>query len=337
MKKIAKALLKPVLVSIASQFGAHARRQAQPTLWVLMYHRVLPSSDNRFQQEEPGMLVRPETFALHLQEIKRNFEVMFLSDWVKAKSKGEALPNKACAITFDDGWLDNFEFALPVLRAEKTPATLFAVADKIGTDFQFWPNIIAMLLLNGARSELAKHELFYKLNAQLKALHTPPSRDEIAHIILQLKQYSDVAIFNALYELNWRSLCPAEIPPALMNWDQLTTMQASGLVEIGSHTCSHRRLTAALTTAELEHEIVHSKTILQQKLQAPIELFCFPNGDYNAEALALVQANYRAAVTTQRGINSATAAELHQLTRIGLHDEVSHTKNLLRARLSGWL
>lgn len=302
-----------------------------------MYHRILPSTDARFQQEEPGMLVRPESFAMHLKELKRNFDVMFLSDWVKAKQNGESLPNKACAVTFDDGWLDNFEFALPALKAEAVPATLFAVAEKIGTDFQFWPNIVSILLLNGAGKNLAKHPLFNNLNAQLNSLPAQPSRDQIAHLIFQLKQHSDADIFKALQDINWRSLCPTEIPPALMNWDQLKSMQASGLVEIGSHTCTHRRLTSALTSTELEYEIVKSKKILQDKLSTPIELFCFPNGDYNPEALTLVNTHYSAAVTTKRGINTNNSVALHELTRIGLHDEVSHTRTLFRSRLSGWV
>ncbi|HOY21895.1 MAG TPA: polysaccharide deacetylase family protein [Cellvibrio sp.] len=341
MKSRLKSFVKPVLVSLASQFGPHATSNKTPKLWVLMYHRILPSSDNRFQQEEPGMLVRPESFAMHLKEIKRNFDVMFLSDWVKAKQSGEPLPAKACAVTFDDGWLDNFEFALPALKAEAVPATLFAVAEKIGTDFQFWPNIVSMLLLNGAGRHLAKQPLFSHLESQLNSMAAQPSRDQIAHIIFQLKQRSDADIFNALKDINWRSLCPDEIPPALMNWEQLNSMQASGLVEIGSHTCTHRRLTSALTSAELEHEIVNSKKILQAKLNAPVELFCFPNGDYNAEALSLVETHYAAAVTTKRGINLGDSAthttKLHELTRIGLHDEVSHTRTLLRSRLSGWV
>lgn len=337
MKNTLKAVVKPVLVSLASQFGPHASNHKTAKLWVLMYHRILPSTDARFQQEEPGMLVRPESFAMHLKELKRNFDVMFLSDWVKAKQNGESLPNKACAVTFDDGWLDNFEFALPALKAEAVPATLFAVAEKIGTDFQFWPNIVSILLLNGAGKNLAKHPLFNNLNAQLNSLPAQPSRDQIAHLIFQLKQHSDADIFKALQDINWRSLCPTEIPPALMNWDQLKSMQASGLVEIGSHTCTHRRLTSALTSTELEYEIVKSKKILQDKLSTPIELFCFPNGDYNPEALTLVNTHYSAAVTTKRGINTNNSVALHELTRIGLHDEVSHTRTLFRSRLSGWV
>lgn len=336
MKHSLKRIIKPAAISFASQFGPHNRPQ-QDTLWVLMYHRILPRCDSRFLQEEPGMLVTPDSFAMHLKEIKRHFDVMFLSDWVKAKAKGEKLPAKACTITFDDGWLDNFEYALPALKAEAMPATLFAVADKIGTDFQFWPNIISILLLNNAGTKLAEHPLFERFADDLRTANKHSSRDHIAHIIHQLKQLSDETIFSTLKDIEWQSLCPPELPPALMNWEQLKIMQDSGLVEIGSHTCSHRRLTNALPTEDLRHEIVTSKQILQEKLCKPIDLFCFPNGDYNSEALELVKANYMAAVTTRRGINRPENFNIHELTRIGVHDEVSHTSRLFRARLSGWM
>lgn len=337
MKNLLKSLIKPTLVSFAGQFGSHARASSHESLWVLMYHRVLPITDIRFQQEEPGMLVQADTFAMHVQELKRYFDLVSLGDWVKARARGEQAPKKACAITFDDGWLDNFEYALPILQAEKAPATLFAVAEKIGTDFTFWPNIISNLLFSGAAHAMLKHPLFQSLSAHLLATPTTPSRDHVAYIISLLKQYSDEVIFTALNDINWRSLCPSELPPALMNWEQLKTMQSSGLVEIGSHTCSHRRLNQFMPQADLEHEIITSKTILEQKLGAPVNLFCFPNGDYSAEALSLVKEHYSAAVTTRRGINQIGSENLHELTRIGLHDEVSHNRQLFRARLSGWM
>jgi len=337
MKSRFKALIKPIFVSVASQLGPQTFTRGKAKLWVLMYHRVLPKTDIRFQEEEPGMLVEPETFAMHVKEMKKNFDLLSLNDWVKANIKGESLPQKACAITFDDGWLDNFEYAFPILQAESAPATLFAVAGKIGTDFQFWPNIVSSLLLNGAAHKMLAHPLFQSLSKLTNTIMAKPSRDDIAFIISQLKQHSDEAIFSALADISWRQLCPSSRSPALMNWEQLKVMQESGLVDIGSHTCSHRRLTNALPKTELETEIISSKKILQEKLNAPIELFCFPNGDYNEEALALVKANYTAAVTTQKGINQYGATRLHELTRIGLHDEISHTRKLFRAKLSGWL
>jgi peptidoglycan/xylan/chitin deacetylase (PgdA/CDA1 family) len=341
MKNTIKSFVKPILVSLASQFGPHARNTQHEKLWILMYHRILPQNDNRFLQEEPGMLVQPDTFAMHIKELKREFELMFLGDWVSAKLKGESLPKKTCVITFDDGWLDNYEYAFPALKAESAPATLFAVTEKIGTDFQFWPNIVSVLLLSGAANALSQHPQFHFLNAELKDLNRKNDkniRDKIAAIIFRLKQLSDAAIYTALDEINWRSLCPAELPHALMNWDQLKAMKESGLVEIGSHTCNHKRLTPALSSTELEHEIVESKHQLQKQLNTPIDLFCFPNGDYSAEALGLVKHNYKAAVTTRRGINiDKNSSGFYELTRIGMHDEVSHSRNLFRSRLSQWL
>lgn len=333
MKTTIKQLVKPVVVSLASRFGPHARPGKSPRLWLLMYHRILPERDVRYGQEEPGMLIRPETLEMHIKEIRKEFELVSLSEWIHAKQTGQVLPERACAITFDDGWLDNYEYAFPVLKANAAPATLFAVAEKIGTDFQFWPNIIATLILKGAASELAAHP---RLQSHINVPLGLASMDQIAEVIRRLKAVSDAEIYAALDDISWRSLCD-DLPPALMSWAQLREMHQSGLVDIGSHTCTHRRLTNALSVVDLEYEIVQSKSILEQRLQSPINLFCFPNGDYNEVALSLVKQHYQAAVTTKRGINDAEQIHMHELTRVGLHEEVSHRRDLLRARLSGWV
>ncbi len=337
MKAVLKQFIKPALVSLASRVGPHARTGKHPRLWLLMYHRILPNHDERYGQEEPGMLVRPETLEMHIQEMKRQFDLMPFAEWVGLSQAGLPVPKRACAITFDDGWLDNYEYAFPVLRAHSAPATLFAVAEKIGTDFQFWPNILAVLLLHGAKKELELHPLF---QAYVQNLTDKVTADQVAEVIKHLKDHSDVDIFAALEQLGWRALCEkyaGGMSPALMSWDQLREMQQSGLVDIGSHTCTHRRLTDALSPAELEYEIIHSKDVLERRLQSSVDLFCFPNGDYNDLALSLVKQHYRASVTTQRGINRTDNLNIHELTRIGLHDEVSSSRRLFRARLSGWV
>lgn len=333
MKAAAKKVLKPVLMSVAARFGPHRRASAEPRLWVLMYHRVLPLTDERFAQEEPGMLVTPQSFDMHLTELKRHFEVVSLGDWVRRREAGEKLPDRACAVTFDDGWLDNYEYALPILKKHRIPATLFAVAEKIGTDFQFWPNIIAVLLLSGAGPRLFDHPVLNPAGTT----STEPSADDISHCVKQLKVRTEAEIFQALEELDWRSLCDRALPPALMDWNQLRDMQASGLVEIGSHTCTHQRLTGALPEDELAWELAESKKILQEKLGRSVELFCFPNGDYNQSALDLVQTHYQAAVTTRRGINNAGSLKLHELVRIGIHEDIANTPRRFNARLSGWI
>ena len=327
-----KQLAKSTLARLAYHYGQHRRYNHEPQLWILMYHRILPTHDPRYQIEEPGMVVTPETFEMHLQEIKRYFTVMRLQDWVDAKDSGAKLPLKTCVVTFDDGWLDNFEFALPLLKKHQVPATLFAVAEKIDTSFQFWPNMVMWLLFNGGADYLQQDPLLGKAYPQDRSAN---DREFAANYISKLKTFSDKEIFAALNSIDAKSNLLQSMPRALMNWNELMQMHVSGWVDIGSHTCSHKRLTHHLSTQELQHEIIESRQLLESKLAQKINLFCFPNGDYNQSALDMVKATYKAAVTTQKGIVSNNNFSLHELKRIGLHQEVSGNRRDFGARLSG--
>lgn len=333
-----KKLLKQCAISAANQLGPHrfSGLTRTPKLWVLMYHRILPVEDIRYHLEEPGMIVTPDTFAMHLRQLKQYFDLMDLSDWLSLREQGQPLPQRACAITFDDGWHDNYEFALPLIKHEKTPITLFTVVEKISTDFQFWPNLISALLASNALSAMKKHPLFERALSQIPAIADSNNREYMAAVINTLKQNNDAEIFSALAEIDWQKQLSFELPRGLMNWEEVQTMANSGLVKLGSHTCTHRRLNADLSKADVIHEIVDSKSILAERVKNSVNIFCFPNGDYNKDTLDTVRETYAAAVTTKRGIvNTQTSA--HQLVRIGLHDHVSNTPRLLGARLSGWI
>ncbi|MFT3929925.1 MAG: polysaccharide deacetylase family protein [Spongiibacteraceae bacterium] len=328
-----KSLIKSVVHAAAASFGPHRYASSEPKLWVLMYHRVLPSSDARFAAEEPGMIVTPATFRQQLRILKSLFEIMPLSEWLARRDSGQPLPNKACAVTFDDGWLDNYQFAFPILREEQVPATLFAVSHMIGTTRQFWPNRLARVL-NGAQHGLPVPG-FENLGI-IAPTQRPLSREALAQTILHLKALSDAELDSRLRTSEDALKLQPDDSPALMNWDNIREMQHSGLVEIGSHTCNHFRLQQSLPVELLAREIRESRSMIEEQTGQPAKLFCYPNGDTCAEALRLVGDTYRGAVTTRRGINRANTAA-HELLRIGIHEDIGNSPVKFEAKLSGWL
>lgn len=329
-----KSLAKRGLEHFAAHFGPHTR-DGEPRLWVLMYHRILPADDERFAQEEPGMIVTPDTFRQQLRELKQLFTVLPLTEWIERRKAGKSLPARACAITFDDGWLDNYQYALPILQQEQVPATLFAVSHMIGTQREFWPNRLARLL-SLTPNEISQAELGWLHGAPQFNKNGTHDREAIAAIINYCKQFSDADLHGWLDQAERVLSIDGSATPSLMNWDQLRGMHQSGLITVGSHTRNHYRLLNTLAQETLIGEIRESKTLLERELDTAVDLFCYPNGDVCEAAISEVRNTYSAAVTTQRGINTATTPA-HQLLRIGVHEDVSRSSVQLKARLSGWM
>ena len=327
MLSFTKRCMKDAFDLSASVLGPQRSKSKHPRLWILMYHRVLPEIDRRHHLEEPGMIVTPKTLEMHILEAKKLFTMVSLNDWVKRYKTKQDLPQRACALTFDDGWADNQEYAMPILTKHQVPATLFAVVDKLGSNFRFWPNIIAELM-NANYQGLGDHLLFTKAASAAKQAF---SKETLAEVIADLKQHSEDVIFNALDAINWQQGL-TDCDKALMSWEQL----ANSTFEVGCHTNTHRRLTSWLEEDALDYEIKQSQRRLKQQLGRAQSLFCYPNGDYSESALAFVRETYHAAVTTQRGINMANNLDLHQLKRIPLHNDIANTPRRFRARLSAW-
>jgi len=252
------------------------------------------------------------------------------------------MPAKSCAITFDDGWVDNYEFAFPILKESNVPATIFVVSDMIGKNTIFWPERLSRLV-----NQVSNHYPQFWSHPELQWLQKDPkgycfsgrspTREELSALIASMKNYSDQEMNDRLTHIESTLQIEAGVHrPSLLNWDQVTELVSSGLVEIGSHTCHHVRLNAKTPSDLIRNEIINSKAVIGKNVGQIAKTFCFPNGDHCPLAIDLVKQNYCGAVTTQSGWNTADA-DVHQLRRIGIHQDIAYDKTAFLARISGWM
>jgi peptidoglycan/xylan/chitin deacetylase (PgdA/CDA1 family) len=102
------------------------------TAVIAAFHRVQETVE-----PDDGLTVGVRMFERHCRFFRRHFSVVPLREIVKKLERGQPL-NGELAITFDDGYRDNFEMAAPVLEKLSLPATFFVVTQMIGTDSVPW-------------------------------------------------------------------------------------------------------------------------------------------------------------------------------------------------------
>ena len=331
---------RAVVRAIASAAQLTWRFRKAGSLVVLMYHRVLPPESAARKSEQPGMYVSPRTLDLHLTELKRHFELMHLGEWLQRAKQGSPLPRLACALTFDDGWRDNYEFGLPVLAKHGAPATIFLVSSYIGTPYRFWPNRL-MNLLQKSFASPGSVTFPQPLSRIVEpVLAAAAGRGELrvddADAVVQGAKGWDEDEIRELVETAEKSCGETPEGGEILDREEIGKLDASGLIRFGSHTATHFRLGGRISCEDLEREIVGSQRHLRDLSGQGIELFCYPNGDTSPAAIDLVRRHYLGAVSTRKGWHSASS-DPYLIRRIGVHDDVSARADQFLERLSGWL
>ena len=307
------------------------------SLVVLMYHRVLPRSHPEWRVEQPGMLLAPESLDLHLALLRDQFEMVHLDDWLEARAAGNPLPRRACAITFDDGWQDNYEYAFPLLQKHGTPATIFLVTDLVGGRYRFWPNRLGHALhrlddIDALADWPAELASVVRAAIQAEDVSWPLDAAAVDRAVAGCKKgFNDSELHALIDEVEAPS---GELPRDLLDWSEIAAMSNSGLIRFGSHTCRHTRLLQGLPDESIRHEVGHSRRVIEEHLNRPCTLFCYPNGNKTDRAEKIVKDHYQGAVLTESGWNSRAVSPF-RIRRVGLHEGIAATAPALLSRLAG--
>ena len=307
---------------------------------ILMYHRVVSGEELSRHYIQPGMYVATSTFERHVIFLKNHFEIISMSDLLLMWEEQRWDPRQRyCVVTFDDGWLDNYLYAFPVLRQYAVPATVFLPTGFIGTEDWFWPEKVAWMYRQYAtREEGEKQRCLVALRSRhswLGGFEQAVVRGDVNALIEHCKTFNPEQVDTLLS--SWAASLGVGLPSErqVINWDEARAMSAAG-VSFGSHSVSHKILTK-LKPGEIVREVEDSWAVLAQQRVNSVPVFCYPNGDWSpAISSAVKVAGYKAATTTEFGYEAQTPANRFGLKRVNVHDHITCTDSLFAFHLAGY-
>jgi peptidoglycan/xylan/chitin deacetylase (PgdA/CDA1 family) len=301
---------------------------------ILMYHRVLPQElvDGEYAPVQPGMYVTPASLKMHLSYLKTHFSIILLSDLVNRLRAGQAV-SRCAVITFDDGWVDNYLYAFPILKELEIPATIFLASGFIGTTRWFWPEEISWAVLSVLKKKVDISLLPDRLLHIVEKTPYLQTEEIIDRIIAEMKLWKESDRISVAKECSLlREKITGDSKRILMNWEEVKEMSQSGLLNFGSHTVSHAMLDM-LPPENVQQEINGCATQIYKETGLSTDTFAYPNGNYTQDNLCILsQAGITAAVTTKRGFVNESSPLL-ELPRVAIHEDVGHTQALFQWRL----
>lgn len=339
-----KRMLKGAMVAFAYRTGLllwYLRRKLRGRAVVLTYHRVLPKERSAESFSTDAIVVSPATFRRQMQLLRQLFTPLSADEFAQALSAGK-LPAGACVVTFDDGWYDNLEYALPILRETSVPAVLFVATDYIGTGACFWQERLSRALNCIRRIPDRSTTLFTELGAShlLDASLSPAQAKLAIRTIIdrcKAQPQSEIDALVLKVEALLReagATVEAQHPDRFLTWEQVKQLGNSGLVAIGSHCCTHTPLTK-LDAGLLQTELRRSREVIRERTGIDPSDLAYPNGDHDVHiAQAVKDHGYRCAYTTIRGWVEP-AADAFRLRRINIHEQSTDSDAAFMSRLAG--
>lgn len=275
-------------------------------LLVLIYHRVRPRPDALFPAEVDG-----EAFRRQMRLIREFCAPVSLADGVAGLRAGR-LPARACAVTFDDGYADNAEVALPILEELGVPATFF-VATGFLDGGRMWNDSV----IEALRAAPAGPLDLAMLGLGSFQLSDPASRRVAAVEIIRVVKHRAPAERQRLVDAVSEALGVVLPDDLMMTSEQVRAIADAGM-EVGGHTVHHPIL-VTLSDDEAREEISSSRQRLVEITGRPVTGFAYPNGrpgrDYSDRDRNLVERlGFNYAVSTTRGVGHR-GSDMFQIPR----------------------
>jgi peptidoglycan/xylan/chitin deacetylase (PgdA/CDA1 family) len=331
---------RELIAGMSSRIGLTKLLEMLPqrcVLIVLNYHRIGDAAATAF--DSAVFSATADEFDQQIRFLKRRFHIATLDEAI-AGLKDRTRRGASVLITFDDGYIDNYALAFPILRSHGVTGVFFLPTAFVGTGRLPWWDTIAYIVKKSRRREI---RLQYPEPAAFDLDAEGVGRATMRILrLFKRPEVQDTERFIGGLEAACDTARPApDGERCFLNWDEARRMQAAGMA-FGSHTHIHEILTK-LPAGEQERELAESRRILEQQLGRPVDTLAYPVGALTAFSDDTKQAarttGYRAAFSFYGGANTPGQTDPFDVRRFGVGDQ-SHPRlrlqTALAARTDSW-
>ncbi|NIR53123.1 polysaccharide deacetylase family protein [candidate division KSB1 bacterium] len=309
---------------------------------ILTFHRVTAQKEEQDRQGLPTISISAENFESLIRFLIRHYRIISMREFVNCAIKGVKVPGNSMIISFDDGYKELLENALPVLRQYELPAVLFVPTGAINDGGYFWWDALHALLQTAStglqfsrqRSSDPAISNYLKMMDTIVAKKQDTRGPAIYQFIDKLQELN-AELRERFLDHVFSSEKHQPYLPRVMTWHEIEEMSQAGW-EIGSHTVNHQFLTSVPGDAALQ-ELTRSKEEVERRLNLEVFCFSYPGGKYSEEIVRLVQAaGYACACNSDEGLNSING-NLFKLKRINISDDnVTDAKSRFSSAITAW-
>jgi peptidoglycan/xylan/chitin deacetylase (PgdA/CDA1 family) len=262
------------------------RKTGDAKCFIIAFHNVSPSC-SAISSLDSCPCISEGSLRQILLYLKENYPIVPLRDLIE-----DLQPKRStAAITFDDGWISNYEIAYPLLKELGIPATIFITTGKIGGHEPFWQQRLGKYF---ETCQIAGSRYVEFCSVPI----TSRNIREYRRLVARLKGLQSSELNSKLDGIPAYPVSPGS--RMFLNAEEIIEMSGHN-IDFGSHTVNHSILTRE-SGETVRHELETSKAILEELLQKEVDMLAYPNGNYSSEVIDIArQCGYRIGCTTIEG------------------------------------
>ncbi|MFH1502391.1 MAG: polysaccharide deacetylase family protein [Candidatus Eisenbacteria bacterium] len=296
---------------------------------ILRYHSVNDDPGWIHDYVQRSLAVPPDVFDRQMRLLARHRTVVGIGDLADLARSRRRIDRRLAAVTFDDGYEDNYRHALPILRRHGLTAAFYVTTGSVDDATVLWTVRLRFMIRKCRLKSLA---LSFTGERALD-VSTTEARENAIRLITGVVKRSDARDADAMLS-EVEEACG--VPPStidrrvMMNEAEIRGLHEAGMT-VGSHTAGHYNL-PSIETRDVATELGDSKEFLERVTGAPVDHFAYPDGrtgrHFDGRVSRLVaMAGYRSAVTSVTGPASSCYSE-YSIPRLGVTRKHSDVRRL---------